>query len=267
VNTVIGGVADTALVTVACRALDARDPAGLLGDVYAERFVGARGSLAAIVGDRRDYLIARAHIIDVLLMEAVAGGARVLWHLGAGYDCRPYRLKLPEDFVTIEVDAPAVLERKAALLAGERPHGAVHRIAAELTAPGEVVAALAARAAGPAIVITEGVTPYLSGAQLGTLAATLAPHCDRWLTDVIGHATADWIADALGGQVSVYGLRDLEPFTGYGWDVAALVPLLAAVRRLRPGSPSGAMFPRPDGLTDAVASFTSNIVDTHTYCE
>lgn len=259
------GLADTALVTAMCRALDAKDVDSVLQDKFAARFVAhanvSTRTLHVVIGERHDYIITRSRLIDELLHESIASGTNVLWHLGAGFDCRPYRLQLPGDFVIVEVDDPTVLETKALLLAGERAQGVVRRVPGDITHAKRLVELLGRepRSRAQVAALTEGVTPYLDPARLAALAASLRPSCQRWITDVISQETALLLRDGfgrVGAAVDVYGLNELRPFTDAGWVVERFIPLLAAIRRLRPYSPSARLVPQwQPGLVDGVAVF------------
>jgi methyltransferase (TIGR00027 family) len=130
-------------------------------------FVGGPGPRASAV--------ARTRLIDDVLMEATAGRSQVVI-LGAGFDCRAYRLPVLADCVVFEVDR---LETQS--LKRER----LDRMSVSAVSPVTFVAvdfergdlALALRDAGyddqrPTIFLWEGVTQYLTAEAVdATLAA------------------------------------------------------------------------------------------------
>nr|WP_285620058.1 SAM-dependent methyltransferase [Actinoallomurus iriomotensis] len=163
----------------------------------------------------------RTRLIDDLLGAALAGGARQVVLLGAGYDSRAYRLPAARRATVFEVDHPATQERKRRLVeravpAGERAH--VRFVPADLK---EADLASLLRDAGVrqerTAVVWEGVTNYLDArsvdAAFTALAGVTAPgsrviftYMDRRALDGSGTFTgiAEWAA-----SVSAAG----EPFT------------------------------------------------------
>lgn len=97
-------------------------------DPYAENFVlGA--SIIKVMGHRlsvwltkklapgfHEHLIARTRFIDDLVEKTTAEGAIQYVILGAGYDTRAHRLKLPPRLKIFEVDQPEVQRQKQAKL-------------------------------------------------------------------------------------------------------------------------------------------------------
>jgi methyltransferase (TIGR00027 family) len=84
-------------------ALLARFPGGgtLVGKIADHRISGARTSA-----------IARTRLIDDLLVEAIGNEPCQIVILGAGFDCRAYRLLILNSRDVYEVDHPLTLERK-----------------------------------------------------------------------------------------------------------------------------------------------------------
>src|SRR6185503_12351306 len=75
------------------------------------------GRLIPCYADRRmpgarTSAIARTRLIDDMLLKAVAGGAEQVVILGAGFDCRAYRLRALGSLPVFEVDHPATLASK-----------------------------------------------------------------------------------------------------------------------------------------------------------
>src|SRR5579884_3410155 len=118
-------VSDTALLVAACRALETELPDGFVRDPFAGRLAGERGKAIATsvpqVGLMQLGVGLRSHFMDELLGVAMGDGVDTVLNLGAGLDTRPWRLDLPADLRWIEVDFPAMLDYKAAALAGAEP--------------------------------------------------------------------------------------------------------------------------------------------------
>lgn len=127
----------------------------------------------------RGSAVARTRLIDDLVLEALADGARQVVLLGAGYDSRAYRLPAMAAVRVFEVDHPATQATKQRLLrAAVHPdrRGHVRLVPADLTTD-DLGAAL--RAAGfevldRTVVVWEGVTNYLTAAAVDTTIRRLA---------------------------------------------------------------------------------------------
>lgn len=106
----------------------------IIDDPYAERFVLGAG-LIKLMGHMlsvwvtqkfapgfHEHLISRTRFIDDLIEKSAAGGAGQCVILGAGYDTRAHRLKLPSSLKIFEVDQPEVQARKRSKLPKELPN-------------------------------------------------------------------------------------------------------------------------------------------------
>jgi len=129
----------------------------------------------------------RTCIIDDFVKTAISQGIDVVLNLGAGLDTRPYRMELPESLLWIEADYPHMVEFKERSLANERPHCRLERIRIDLADRSErrkMLEAINARATN-LLIITEGVLPYLTEDEVGSLADDLIK-LDRagfWIVD------------------------------------------------------------------------------------
>jgi methyltransferase (TIGR00027 family) len=179
----------------------------------------------------------RTRLIDDLVAEAVAAGARQLVLLGAGFDNRAYRLPGSSGRggssgpVVFEVDHPATQATKRRRVP-VRLRAGVRFIAVDL-ASDDLSAALLGGGfdtAVPAVVVWEGVTNYLTAeavdATLRGLAALLAPG-SRIVFTYVDRAALD----GTGGYAGVREWHDAvsrhgEPWT-FGFDPARLPSYLA----------------------------------------
>jgi methyltransferase (TIGR00027 family) len=183
----IGHVSDTALMTAACRALETDHPNGLIRDPFAARLAGARGMAIARALHRLDILCfgigIRSRFLDHLVLDTVAQhGIVTVLSLGAGLDSRPWRLELPASLRWVEVDFPEMLDYKDGIMASAPPKCRRERLAADINDPDGRQTIFAAAAAGPTLMITEGLLMYLPASTIETLAAG-AP-VSHWLLDV-----------------------------------------------------------------------------------
>ena len=136
-------------------------------------------------------MVVRTAVIDAMLREAVSGGARTIVNLGAGLDARPYRLSWPASLRWLDVDFAEVLDWKCDRLRNAQATCRVDQVKMDLT-DGEARRRLFAQlaATSPAtLVLTEGVIPYLTEAEVGALA-----------DDLHGLPGISWIVDYFAPQ-------------------------------------------------------------------
>jgi methyltransferase (TIGR00027 family) len=176
--------------------------------------------------------VARTRLIDDLVGDALAAGARQVVLLGAGYDSRAYRLPAMAGARVFEVDHPATQAAKQRLVrAAVRPDRRRHVRFVPVDLLGDDLAAALQRAgfaAGePTVVVWEGVTNYLTApavdATLRGLAARSAPG-SRIIFTYVDRAVLTGEIDTGGWQAAVR--RQGEPWT-FGFDPAALPGYLA----------------------------------------
>ncbi|WP_062213008.1 SAM-dependent methyltransferase [Streptomyces sp. NBRC 109706] len=134
---VADGVARTALLVAAARAIETHRADALASDPYAEHFVRAEPACAGwplrprevpageadpLWGRLGRYFGLRTRVMDDFLLDAVRAGVRQLVVLGAGLDTRALRLPWPAGCVVFELDREPVLAFKRRVLA-ELPPG------------------------------------------------------------------------------------------------------------------------------------------------
>ena len=103
-------------------------------DPYAEKFV-LGSSIIKLMGHKfsvwltkkfvpgmHEHLISRTRFIDDLIEKSISDKVEQYVILGAGYDSRAYRLKLPSGLKIFEVDQPEVQEIKHSKLPDEIPN-------------------------------------------------------------------------------------------------------------------------------------------------
>jgi methyltransferase (TIGR00027 family) len=167
----------TATEAAAARAAATSRPLALIDDQFAGPLVRAVGvdyfcelatgthpgfALPRMV----DWVAARTRFFDDYLVEAVAEGVGQVVILGAGLDCRAYRLPLSADFVVYELDQPQVLGFKNATLMGMGASPLTARVPVAVDLRGDwasVLGAVGFDTAVPTAWIAEGFMPYLPG--------------------------------------------------------------------------------------------------------
>jgi len=126
----------------------------------------------------RTSAIARTRFIDDALAESSREGKPQVVILGAGFDCRPYRLGFLTDCVIFEVDHPATLALKLARLREVLPALPKNVTFVETdfdrqTLPA-VLASAGFRASLPAVFVWEGVTNYLTAEAVDAVLRCVA---------------------------------------------------------------------------------------------
>jgi methyltransferase (TIGR00027 family) len=189
----IQDVSETALMVAMWRAAENTHPNPLYRDPLALKLAGDRGR--EIVkglprGSRstsRWMMAIRTRVIDDLIHQAVADGVDLVLNLGAGLDTRPYRLELPSNLYWMEVDRVKIIELKESRLFGEKPVCKLERVSCDLAdvLSRRALLASVSEKGRNALVLTEGVIPYLSEEEVGALASDLNSYpCFRyWVTD------------------------------------------------------------------------------------
>lgn len=188
-------VATTGLLVAAIRADEARHAAPLFHDPFADRLAGDIGrathaAYRAVTGLATPIIEVRTRYYDDALARICADGLTQFAILAAGMDARAYRLAWPTGARVFEVDRPAVLAHKAAVLADERPTCA--RIPVPIDLADDWPAALLAAGLDPTIptcFLVEGLLQYLDPPFVPTLFTrihSLAAPRSRLLYDVIG---------------------------------------------------------------------------------
>ncbi|MGH8230715.1 MAG: class I SAM-dependent methyltransferase [Steroidobacteraceae bacterium] len=190
-NSPIKDVSDTAYWIAHYRAQESERPDALFRDPLAASFAGDRGRKIAeampatrIVGWS---VVLRTRIIDDYIAFAIVAGIDTVLNLGAGLDARPYRMSLPATLQWIEADYPRLIDYKERLAEGHALHCQLQRVRIDLadrTARLQLLQRVNAQA-NKVLVITEGVIPYLSNDEVGSLAEDLAAmaRLQFWVVD------------------------------------------------------------------------------------
>jgi methyltransferase (TIGR00027 family) len=184
-------VSDTAFWVAAYRAQESERPDAVFRDPLASVLVGERGRAIDRRMPRRRLMsfliVVRTSAIDRLILQAIAQGVDTVLNLGAGLDTRPYRLSLPASLRWIEADFPALIRHKDETLARETPVCALERVGLDLSdqAARQALLRRVCDEASSALVITEGVIPYLKDEDVASLAEDLRgqPKIRYWIQD------------------------------------------------------------------------------------
>ena len=173
--------------------METERPDAIFRDPFARALAGEEGE--AIVnalphGRRMAWpMITRTAIIDDLVMQAVERAhLDSVMNLAAGLDARPWRLPLPPTLLWIDVDMPPMLDRKEAVLQGEKPRCRYEAIRQDLSnvAERERLFRSIGDRVEKTLVITEGLLIYLDSGAVAGLARDLAavPSFRFWIMDL-----------------------------------------------------------------------------------
>jgi methyltransferase (TIGR00027 family) len=189
--------------------------------------------------------IARTRFIDEVVSEKLRSGCRQIVLLGAGFDCRAYRLPEATQARFFEVDHPNTSTTKQEIVMralGKKPaHVTFVAIDFNRQSLGEVLKSSGLDLARPVFFLWEGVTNYLTAEAVDTTfryIATAAPGSGILFTYI--HSDVLKPKAEFTGLEAVRHLLDnaSEPWT-FGFDPAELPAYLAA-RGLRLVSDLGA---------------------------
>jgi methyltransferase (TIGR00027 family) len=198
----IQDVSDTAIWVAHYRVQESERPDALFRDPLAKLLVGDRGAqIARRFGPTGKYtawsVVSRTVIIDDYIRAAMSDGYDAVLNLGAGLDTRPYRMDLPTSFMWAEADFPKMIDYKVRKLGPSRPACRLQRVGVDLTsreARRKMLAEVAPEAK-KVLVLTEGVIPYLTEAQVAELAEDLRaqPRFASWIVEYFSPAVYTYL--------------------------------------------------------------------------
>ena len=180
----------------------------------------------------RTSAIARTRLIDDVWCEALRDKIGQIVVLGAGFDCRAYRLAGINPAVVFEVDYPATLASKLARLRQVLPKlpPNVHFVEIDFNRQSlpQQLAEAGFDASLPALFLWEGVTHYLTSAAVDSVlryVSNCAPH-SRLIFSYVHAGVLDGSVDFEGAEDLVRNVAQLgEPWT-FGLDPLAVPEFL-----------------------------------------
>ena len=250
----VENVSDTALWVANYRAQESMRPDGLFKDPLAEKLVGERGKqLAALLGSAEILswiMVVRTVAIDRLILKAIELGVDTIVNLGAGLDTRPYRMNLPTNLRWVEIDFEHMIQFKNEKLIGEIPKCSLERISVDLSKINErreVFKKLGLETKS-ALIITEGVIPYLSNEDAESLAKDIfaVANFKYWIQDFRNGGLKKRMPKRLlkklkGAPFLFKAEKWIEFFENLGWKVMETISALDEGERL--GRPFPIPFP------------------------
>lgn len=168
------GEKETLLITLYGKAIESRRPDSLLKDRLAAEAIGKIDydfSKLKVDDDLATGLAIRASTFDEWVRAFLDRHRHaVVLHLGCGLDTRVFRIDPPETVEWYDVDYPEVIELRRKVYP-TRDH--YHLIGSSVTDPDWMKAVLVDR---PAMIVMEGLTPYLPAEEGPKLFARLVGH-------------------------------------------------------------------------------------------
>lgn len=171
----LSGVEETTLITLYCKALESRLPDSLLKDHFADQIVRRLDYDFSPINLGRDGAVSlalRAKAFDdwtrAFLRDHPDG---VVLNLGCGLDSRVFRVDPAPEVSWFDVDLPDVIELRRRLYPARE--GNYRMIAASVTEPAWLDGVPGDR---PAMVVAEGLMPYLRAEEAPKLVARLVAH-------------------------------------------------------------------------------------------
>ncbi|HEV3482005.1 MAG TPA: class I SAM-dependent methyltransferase [Candidatus Acidoferrales bacterium] len=243
-------VSDTARWAAVYRARETERADAVFRDPFARRLAGERGEEIARAFPFHEKntwsWIARTYAFDGIIREQLAQGVDLVVNLAAGLDARPYRMDLPSSVRWVEVDLPELLDYKEGILSGEKPKCQLERVRMDLADAGarrELFERLASKGT-KALIISEGLSPYLSEEEVGALAEDLArpSSFQRWVLDLMSPGllrmvqknTHEQFGDSVA-RLKFAPANGSEFFSNHGWkllEVRSILKTAAKINRL-----------------------------------
>lgn len=173
----VKSVSDTAFWVAYYRAVESKKKQPLFRDPLAELLTGEYGKKVSdsmtTFGQYAYWSVTiRTRIIDDFIEKYIKQGYKTIINLGAGLDTRPYRLNFPAGMQWIEIDLPHVVALKNEKLKNHIPNCNLQRVGLDLSdqvARSRLFSELN-HSTGPALILTEGIIPYLAEDSVKSLA-------------------------------------------------------------------------------------------------
>ncbi|MBP9682014.1 MAG: class I SAM-dependent methyltransferase [Bacteriovorax sp.] len=187
----IKDVTDTAIWVATYRAEETQRQDALFRDPFALQLIGDQGPDIAKRTQGSRYtawsVVIRTRIIDEMILQLTKQGVDTVLNLGAGLDTRPYRLDLPTNLRWIEIDFNNIIDLKNEKMKSHIPHCRLERIKLDLsiTSVRNDLFKAINKESKSVLILTEGVIPYLSNLEAGSLASALYDNLNfhYWITE------------------------------------------------------------------------------------
>jgi O-methyltransferase involved in polyketide biosynthesis len=191
---------------------DFRDPPA----EYLLKALGGAAHLPALHPAVNPCVVARAHMLDAMLLDALRGADHAeVWSIGAGFDARwrrlgPHHPEMPAQVVWHEVDTPRVLALKEELLRDSPFAGAYAAVVRHVVREEEDMGEIAR-------IMCQGASPTRRIVVMEGLLDLLPAHAKHGLLVALRHAMPEGVLllDALDTAGAAFDNRRPERFTGH----------------------------------------------------
>lgn len=241
---------ETLLLTLQARALDSESPHPILGDTRSADIAAAIDYDFARLKVKPSIVCStalRAKKLDEAVRTFVAAHPDgMVLDLGCGLDTRVFRCDPPDGVDWYDVDFPDVVDLRPRFLP-ERSQ----RVGADLTEPGWLDPLPRDR---PAMVVADGVLPFLPGDTFRQLAQQLSAHFDTGELAVNGYTRFAAWSMKYHPTIKAIGITAAQGFDDAHEPETWQVGLTLADEQLLTRSPEVADFPQPLRLASRLMS-------------
>ncbi len=229
-------ISNTAYYCCGVRMLDAEHPRSLCNDVFAKRFMDARGMqiFAPFKSEKMPNIsnTVRCYIIDEAIRSQIAEHPNsMIISIGAGFDSRPYRIAGGE---WIEIDEPQIIEYKNEKLPIAECANKLTRISIDFANETLVEKLTAFRKHQNIIIVIEGVFMYLENPAIESTIKQLQTLFPKHilLCDLMTKKMFDQFAQSVHNKLVAAGARFTDRsekpatmFTQHGYIERARTPM------------------------------------------
>lgn len=236
-------IQETLFLTLYCRALDAALPVSILRDTMSRDLAGRLGydftRIKAAPSLISGTALRAAKLDEAVRAFCAAHPDAVVLDLGCGLDTRYFRCAPPRSVDWYDIDLPDVIELRAEVI-GE--HDGDHAVAADITETGWLDGLPADR---PAMIVAEGVLPFLPGTVFQAMIRYLTGHFPSGELALNGYTRFAAWSMRYHPAMKALGIRGAagfdDPREPEGWGAG----LTLAQEHLLSRAPEVASFPQP----------------------
>lgn len=189
-------IAQTAIVSAGCRALEHTRSDAIIQDPYACLFLDKKHDAifqsfqkSASFNLFNTSIAVRTSVIDKMLNDVIYDkNIQQVVHLGAGFDTRPYRMSLPKSLIWWEIDHTQIIDYKAKTLSSTDANCDVFSQKIDLNNVDEMICFLNEKVdtRKRTLVLSEGLLIYLNEETVTDYLSIFSNmhHFSHWITDI-----------------------------------------------------------------------------------
>ncbi|MFF5212184.1 class I SAM-dependent methyltransferase [Streptosporangium sp. NPDC000396] len=233
-------IQETLFLTLYARALDSREPNSILHDTYSDNVVRQLdhdfGKIKASPSVVFGTALRGRKLDDAVRAFCTRHPDAVVLDLGCGLDTRMLRCTPPAGVDWYDIDYPEVIDLRKGLLPGGHP------VAADLTTAGWLDAVPGDR---PAMIVAEGVLPFMPGQTFQALTRSLTSHFPAGELALNGYTRFAAWSMRYHPAMKALGVRGAAGFDDAREPERWGAGLTLAVEQLLTRAPEVASFPQP----------------------